>query len=86
MIPKQVNNPYFDVAFKGAQNAAAALGGAGPADQPTLRAQVPRTDALVVAVEQEPVGVLEPGESRLGQRQDERLEEPGDVGAVPLRR
>jgi rhamnose transport system substrate-binding protein len=27
MIPKQVNNPYFDVAFKGAQNAAADLGG-----------------------------------------------------------
>jgi rhamnose transport system substrate-binding protein len=27
MIPKQVNNPYFDVAFKGAQNAATALGG-----------------------------------------------------------
>jgi rhamnose transport system substrate-binding protein len=27
MIPKQVNNPYFDVAFKGAQNAAAVLGG-----------------------------------------------------------
>jgi rhamnose transport system substrate-binding protein len=27
VIPKQVNNPYFDVAFKGAQNAAAALGG-----------------------------------------------------------
>jgi ABC-type sugar transport system substrate-binding protein len=22
MIPKQINNPYFDVAFKGAQNAA----------------------------------------------------------------
>jgi rhamnose transport system substrate-binding protein len=27
MIPKQVNNPYFDVAFKGAQAAQAALGG-----------------------------------------------------------
>jgi rhamnose transport system substrate-binding protein len=27
MIPKQVNNPYFDVAFKGAQSAATALGG-----------------------------------------------------------
>ena len=27
MIPKQVNNPYFDVAFKGAQAAAADLGG-----------------------------------------------------------
>ena len=27
MIPKQINNPYFDVAFKGAQSAAAALGG-----------------------------------------------------------
>ena len=27
MIPKQVNNPYFDVAFKGAQNAAKDLGG-----------------------------------------------------------
>ena len=27
VIPKQINNPYFDVAFKGAQNAAAALGG-----------------------------------------------------------
>ena len=27
MIPKQINNPYFDVAFKGAQNAAADLGG-----------------------------------------------------------
>jgi rhamnose transport system substrate-binding protein len=27
MIPKQINNPYFDVAFKGAQNAATALGG-----------------------------------------------------------
>ena len=27
MIPKQINNPYFDVAFKGAQTAAAALGG-----------------------------------------------------------
>jgi rhamnose transport system substrate-binding protein len=27
MIPKQVNNPYFDVAFKGAQSAAADLGG-----------------------------------------------------------
>jgi rhamnose transport system substrate-binding protein len=28
MIPKQVNNPYFDVAFKGAQQAATDLGGA----------------------------------------------------------
>ncbi len=27
MIPKQINNPYFDVAYKGAQNAAAELGG-----------------------------------------------------------
>ena len=27
MIPKQVNNPYFDVAFKGAQQAATDLGG-----------------------------------------------------------
>ena len=27
MIPKQVNNPYFDVAFKGAQKAATDLGG-----------------------------------------------------------
>jgi len=27
MIPKQINNPYFDVAYKGAQNAATALGG-----------------------------------------------------------
>ncbi|MGA2512418.1 MAG: substrate-binding domain-containing protein [Candidatus Limnocylindrales bacterium] len=27
MIPKQINNPYFDVAFKGAQSAATALGG-----------------------------------------------------------
>ncbi len=27
VIPKQVNNPYFDVAFKGAQTAAADLGG-----------------------------------------------------------
>jgi rhamnose transport system substrate-binding protein len=27
MIPKQINNPYFDVAFKGAQNAAAVYGG-----------------------------------------------------------
>ena len=27
VIPKQINNPYFDVAFKGMQNAAAALGG-----------------------------------------------------------
>jgi rhamnose transport system substrate-binding protein len=27
VIPKQVNNPYFDVAFKGAQNAAAVYGG-----------------------------------------------------------
>jgi rhamnose transport system substrate-binding protein len=27
MIPKQVNNPYFDVAFKGAQQAAKDLGG-----------------------------------------------------------
>ena len=27
MIPKQINNPYFDVAFKGAQKAAADLGG-----------------------------------------------------------
>jgi rhamnose transport system substrate-binding protein len=27
MIPKQINNPYFDVAFKGAQNAATAYGG-----------------------------------------------------------
>ena len=27
MIPKQINNPYFDVAFKGAQNAAAKYGG-----------------------------------------------------------
>jgi rhamnose transport system substrate-binding protein len=27
MIPKQINNPYFDVAFKGAQAAAADLGG-----------------------------------------------------------
>ena len=27
MIPKQINNPYFAVAFKGAQNAAADLGG-----------------------------------------------------------
>ncbi len=27
MIPKQINNPYFDVAFKGAQKAATDLGG-----------------------------------------------------------
>lgn len=27
VIPKQINNPYFDVAFKGAQKAAADLGG-----------------------------------------------------------
>ena len=27
VIPKQINNPYFDVAFKGAQNAAKDLGG-----------------------------------------------------------
>jgi len=27
MIPKQINNPYFDVAFKGAQNAAKVYGG-----------------------------------------------------------
>ena len=27
VIPKQINNPYFDVAFKGAQNAAAVYGG-----------------------------------------------------------
>ena len=27
MIPKQINNPYFDVAFKGAQSAASDLGG-----------------------------------------------------------
>jgi rhamnose transport system substrate-binding protein len=28
MLPKQINNPYFDVAFKGAQSAACDLGGA----------------------------------------------------------
>jgi rhamnose transport system substrate-binding protein len=27
MIPKQINNPYFDVAYKGAQNAAKVYGG-----------------------------------------------------------
>jgi rhamnose transport system substrate-binding protein len=27
MLPKQINNPYFDVAFKGAQNASCDLGG-----------------------------------------------------------
>jgi len=27
MLPKQINNPYFDVAFKGARNAACDLGG-----------------------------------------------------------
>jgi rhamnose transport system substrate-binding protein len=27
MIPKQINNPYFDVAYKGAQKAATDLGG-----------------------------------------------------------
>jgi rhamnose transport system substrate-binding protein len=27
VIPKQINNPYFDVAFKGAQSAAAVYGG-----------------------------------------------------------
>jgi rhamnose transport system substrate-binding protein len=33
VIPKQINNPYFDVAFKGAQQAATDLGGGGTLTQ-----------------------------------------------------
>ena len=62
MLPKQVNNPYFDVAFKGAQKGASALGGqvkqVGPSEA-SAPAQVPfinnaasqHADALAVSAD-----------------------------------
>ena len=77
----EVAHPGVDVAAVEAD-----VVGAGPGDHAALGAGVARPDRLVVAVEEEPVRVLEGREGRLVVGEHERLEEPGDVGAVPLRR
>jgi hypothetical protein len=65
---------------------AADVVGARPGDESALGPGVAGADALVVAVEEEPVLVLVRLERRLVLGEHERLEEPGDVRAVPLRR
>jgi hypothetical protein len=77
----QVTHPGVDVAAVEAH-----VVGPGPADHAPLGSGVARPDGLVVAVEEEPVVVLERREPLLVVGQDEGLEEPGDMGAVPLGR
>ena len=59
---------------------------ARPREQTALRARVPRTDRFVVRVEEVRVRGVERRVAGEPGREDERLEEPGGVGPVPLRR
>ena len=60
------------------------LGRRRPRDETAVRARVARSGRLVIRIEEERVARIDRVESR--RREDERLEEPGGVGAVPLGR
>jgi rhamnose transport system substrate-binding protein len=58
MIPKQVNNPYFDVAFKGAQQAATDLGGAVSQVGPTAADATQQIPFIQTATTQKASAIL----------------------------
>ena len=62
------------------------VGEAGPRDEAALRPRVLLADTLVVAVEENAKGRVEGNEAGLEALEQEGLEEPGDVGEVPLGR
>src|SRR5207253_6468854 len=55
-----------------------------PREHPAARARVTLADRFVIRVEEEPVARVE--RRHAARREDERLEEPRRVRAVPLRR
>lgn len=58
MLPKQVNNPYFDVAFKGAQQAATDLGGAVSQVGPTTADATQQIPFIQTATTQKASAIL----------------------------
>jgi hypothetical protein len=58
----------------------------GPRHEAALGPRVALADAVVIAVEEDAKRRIERPELRLEALEDERLEEPGDVREVPLRR
>jgi rhamnose transport system substrate-binding protein len=58
MIPKQINNPYFDVAFKGAQQAATDLGGSVSQVGPTAADATQQIPFIQTATTQKAAAIL----------------------------